>query len=248
MNLTVATLADRPDLADALWNMTDSWPKFMTQDPIAALYFDPDIREAFSQFVVAGLDEKGSVVAKGLSMPIYLPNGEPLPTDGWDGAIRRGVKTRLVGHTPNTVCALEIAVTPGMQGSGASSKMLAALRDNSSRLGFEELIVPVRPNGKTDIHEAMHRYAFRTRLDGLPVDPWLRVHVRAGGRIDSIAPRSMVIPGTLDEWRTWTRLPFDRSGPVEIPGALTPVLCDLQHGTAVYVEPNVWVRHRTNPA
>ncbi|MCD6639370.1 MAG: N-acetyltransferase, partial [Nocardioides sp.] len=87
--------------------------------------------------------------------------------------------------------------------------------------------------------------AFRTRDDGLPVDPWLRVHVRAGGRIDRVAPRSMVIPGTLEEWREWTGLPFDRTGPVEVPGALAPVLCDAEHGTAVYVEPNVWVRHRT---
>ena len=54
----------------------------------------------------------------------------------------------------------------------------------------------------------------------------------------------MVIAGTLDEWRRWTGLPFDRSGPIEVPGALAPVLCDVVHGTAVHVEANVWVRHR----
>jgi hypothetical protein len=30
----------------------------------------------------------------------------------------------------------------------------------------------------------------------------------------------MVITGTLEEWRTWTGLPFDRPGQVEVPGAL----------------------------
>ena len=70
------------------------------------------------------------------------------------------------------------------------------------------------------------------------------MHVRAGGTIESVAKRSMVIPGTLDEWREWTGLAFDASGPVEVPGALAPVLCDVERGTAVYVEPNVWVRHR----
>ena len=92
--------------------------------------------------------------------------------------------------------------------------------------------------------EPMASYAVRTREDGLPLDPWLRVHVRAGGRIDRVAARSMVIPGTVEEWREWTGLPFDATGPVVVPGALAPVMCDAEHGTAVYVEPNVWVRHR----
>ena len=79
----------------------------------------------------------------------------------------------------------------------------------------------------------------------LPVDPWIRVHVRAGGRIAKVAPRSMVVPGTLEEWREWTGLPFEATGPVVVPRALTPVHCDVEHGVATYVEPNVWVVHRT---
>lgn len=51
------------------------------------------------------------------------------------------------------------------------------------------------------------------REDGLPQDPWLRVHARAGGRIVGTCKRAMVIPGTLDEWRSWTGLPFDESDP-----------------------------------
>ena len=126
-----------------------------------------------------------------------------------------------------------------------SEFVLVCLRDNAGRLGFSELLAPVRPNGKADVQEPMTEYAARTRDDGLPVDPWLRVHVRAGGRIDRVAPRSMVIPGTVEEWRGWTGLPFDTTGPVVVPGALAPVMCDAEHGTATYVEPNVWVRHPT---
>ena len=119
------------------------------------------------------------------------------------------------------------------------------MRDNAARRGFAELVAPVRPNGKADVHEPMSTYALRVRDDGLPVDPWLRVHVRAGGRIAQVAPRSMVVPGTLEEWRAWTGLPFDETGPVLVPRALAPVHCDVEHGVAVYVEPNVWVVHRT---
>jgi hypothetical protein len=70
------------------------------------------------------------------------------------------------------------------------------------------------------------------------------VHIRAGGRIVGLAPRSTTIAGTLAEWRAWTGLPFDKSGPVRVPGALVPVYCDVIHDHAVYVEPNVWVHHR----
>jgi hypothetical protein len=28
-----------------------------------------------------------------------------------------------------------------------------------------------------------------------------------------------------------------------VPKALVPVRCDVEHGYAVYVEPNVWVQH-----
>jgi len=90
----------------------------------------------------------------------------------------------------------------------------------------------------------MAEYAFLARDDGLPVDPWLRVHVRAGGEIVAVAPCSMTITGTLDQWRAWTGLPFDETGPVVVPYALTPVLCDVAHDHAAYIEPNVWVRHR----
>ena len=89
----------------------------------------------------------------------------------------------------------------------------------------------------------MAEYAHRTRADGLPADPWLRTHLRAGGRIEKIAPTSMTVAGTIAEWRRWTGLDFPRSGAVVVPRALVPVHVALEHDHAVYVEPNVWVRH-----
>lgn len=242
MHLEHVTLAERPSLMETFWDMETSWPEFMKHDPIGNAYYAS--LEQFAEYVLVCLDESGEMVAKAHSVPFRL-DGEELPDAGWDAAIRSGLLTRLVDAEPDAVSAVEIAIRPDLQGAGLSGRIVAALRDNAARLGFSELLAPVRPNGKTDPHEPMASYAFRTRDDGLPVDPWLRVHVRAGGRIDRVAPRSMVIPGTLEEWREWTGLPFDRTGPLEVPGALAPVLCDAEHGTAVYVEPNVWVRHRT---
>ncbi len=242
MDLEIVTLADRPELMEVFWDLETSWPEFMLHDPIGNGYYA--CLEEFAEFVLVCLDDSGRMVAKAHSVPFRLDDDE-LPDAGWDFAIRSGLLTRLRAEEPNACSAVEIAIEPALQGAGLSGRIVAALRDNAGRLGYSELLAPVRPNGKTDVHEPMSAYAFRTRDDGLPVDPWLRVHVRAGGVIDRVAPRSMVIPGTVEEWREWTGLPFDTTGAVEVPGALAPVMCDAEHGTATYVEPNVWVRHAT---
>ena len=248
MALTTVVLADRPELVEQMWAMPNSWPEFMRHDPIGGLFYN-QVESRFADFVLVGLDG-GEVVACAYSIPFTLgetgelPDDE-LPDNGWDCVIRNGVLTSVTGGAPNAISAVEIAVRTDLQGTGLSTTMLRAMRDNAARRGFGRLLAPVRPNGKTDPHEPMTSYATRVRADGLPVDPWLRVHVRAGGRIAKVAPRSMVVPGTLDEWRAWTGLPFDAGGDVVVPGALAPVHCDLTHDVATYVEPNVWVVHQT---
>jgi hypothetical protein len=241
VELKISVLADRPDLLDVMWEMESPWPEFMTHDPIGNTYYA--LPEQFAECILVAQDQEGKVVAKAFSAPFYL-SGDELPDDGWDGVIRRALRTKLAGDTPNMISAIEISIRKDLQGAGLSGPILRALRDNAARLGFSELVAPVRPNGKADLDLPMERYAFQTREDGLPVDPWLRVHVRAGGRIDKVAPRSMVIPGTLEDWRGWTGLPFDKSGKVYVPKGLTPVTVDVEHNYAVYVEPNVWVRHK----
>lgn len=69
------------------------------------------------------------------------------------------------------------------------------------------------------------------------------MHVRAGGQVLGVCPVSMVVAGTLAEWRQWTGDPFDQTGPTHVAGALVPVHVDVAHDHAVYAEPNVWVRH-----
>lgn len=244
--LTISVLADRPDLVTAMWDMPNSWPEFMRHDPTGALYYG-NVVSQFADYVLIAQDPDGAVVASAFSIPFVL-GGAELPPDGWDAAIRSGAQARIDGTAPDALSAIEIVVRPDRQGEGLSGQMLAAMRENAARLGFAELLAPVRPNAKTDIAEPMAAYALRVREDGLPVDPWLRVHVRAGGVIDKVATRSMVISGTLREWRDWTGLPFDHSGPVLIPKALAPAWCDVEHDWAVYVEPNVWIRHCTERA
>ena len=151
---------------------------------------------------------------------------------------------RLEGRAPDIASAVEIAIGTKHQGSGLSRHMLTALRDAARDAGLTRLVAPVRPNGKHQYPRMpMSKYLTMMRADGLPADPWLRVHVRLGGKILRVAPASMVMVGSLAQWRAWTGLAFDQSGDVIVPGALVPVHCAVEHDHAVYVEPNVWVEH-----
>jgi len=246
MTVEIATLASRPDLASLLDGFDGAWPEFMRWDPMGALFYAV-VEEVYPEHALVAFDPASPdrAVACAFSVPVAWGD-DPLPPGGWDRMIQRATLGRTLATTPTMVSALEICVQPDLRGRGLSGVMLTAMRANAARLGFDTLVAPVRPSGKHAFPEVpMEEYAARRRPDGLPEDPWLRTHVRAGGVIESVAPRSMVVSGTLDEWRGWTGLPFDVTGPVEVPGALAPVYCDVTHGHAVYVEANVWVRHRT---
>ncbi|MFD7446444.1 N-acetyltransferase [Streptomyces sp. NPDC059909] len=245
--LTITTLAERPELRDPMWRMLDTWPEFILNDPVGWANMGRIVAE-LPEYVLVATDPEGAVVARGFSVPLALDadGRRELPGTGWDQALLWAFSDLRHGRTPDTVSAIEITVTTGMLGRGISAVMVAAMRDNARARGFKELVAPVRPSAKhLEPEVAMAEYAFRTRAaDGLPHDPWLRVHVRAGGVIEAVAQASMTVSGSLDQWRTWTGLPFDTDGPVIVPGALIPVHCFPDHGYAVYVEPNVWVRHR----
>jgi hypothetical protein len=191
-------------------------------------------------------DASGAVVAaaRALAFVLDAPGRGELPDGGLDRVTIWAFDDRFDGRTPDIASAVEILVGRMHQRTGMSGRMLAVLRDAAREAGLTRLVAPVRPTAKHEHpHMPMTEYITMLRPDGLPVDPWLRVHARAGGRILKVAPASMVMVGSLTQWRAWTGLPFDKTGDVIVPEALVPVHCDVEHDHGVYVEPNVWVEH-----
>ncbi|WP_331769664.1 N-acetyltransferase (plasmid) [Embleya sp. NBC_00888] len=244
---TITTLAERPALSDVLWEMPDGRPEFMRHDLVANAYTG-SIAEEFPEYVLVATDADGALAARGLCVPFRMdhPKRGVLPDRGWDEVVVWAFADRRHGAVPDLVSAIEIAVRPDLGGLGLSGRMLGAMRANARAHGFTEVVAPVRPSAEHhEPHASMPEYAFRVREeDGLPHDAWLRVHVRAGAVIEKVASASMTISATPAQWREWTGLPFDEAGDVVVPGALAAVRCDPERDNAVYVEPNVWVRHR----
>jgi GNAT superfamily N-acetyltransferase len=249
--LELVTLRARPDLLEQVFSgaIQGGWPEFMQHDPAAQLYFGKPHLEGYldTAFAVIDPDQPDVALGRAFAVPFAfdgVPDRAELPDSGWDGVIRWAHIDRALGRPADALSALDITLAPAHRGRGASRVVLDALRQRAGGLGFRHMFAPVRPTAKhLEPSTAIGEYVQRHDAEGLPLDPWLRVHIRAGGKIVKVAPTSMVIPGSLADWRRWTGMAFDASGPVMVPGALVPVHVSLEHDHAVYVEPNVWVRH-----
>jgi GNAT superfamily N-acetyltransferase len=251
--LAICTLAERPELRGQIFSaeFQAGWPEFARHDPAASLYYADSALGRYLDFVLAAVDrdQPDRAIARACSVPFAFRDGTAgrgeLPVGGWDEVIRWADADWRAKRRPTVVSALEIMVLPPYRGRGISRLMLEAMIANMWTRGFGDLYVPLRPSDKhLEPETPFADYVARTRGDGLPHDSWLRVHVRAGGRIVRSAPHSMVIAGTLAEWSDWTGMNFERSGDIVVPGALSPVHVSREQDHAVYIEPNLWVHHR----
>lgn len=247
MDLEIFTLWERPDLRPLIFGseLDTVWPEFMRHDPVAQLYFAPTMLDWFRDYAFVGV-AGGKVVARAFSVPFAfnIDGRTELPDGGWDEVIRWAHDDWMTDRYPTALSALEISLLPEARGGGNSTAFLDAMKRRARTRGLTQMVAPVRPIQK-HLHPSMpmREYVARVDADGLPADPWLRTHARAGAKIVKVAPHSMTIAGTIKDWSRWTGMSFDRSGEVVIPGGLVPLIVSLEHDTAVYVEPNVWVRY-----
>ena len=237
-------IADEP----ALWRPSQvmcaaSWPEFMHHDPVADRYWSR-LRDDWPAFQLVLVDETGEVAAASQAAPVrWDGTDEDLP-DGWDAQFERSVADFEAGRAPEALGAIQICVAGGRRGQGLSALMLEAMSRTAVEAGLNALIACVRPPEKARYPLlSIETFASWRREDGLPFDPWLRVHARAGARIAGCSPCSMTIAGSVDEWQAWTGLTFSISGPYVVEGALSTVEIDLPNDRGVYHDPNVWMVH-----
>jgi hypothetical protein len=245
--LTVTSSGERPDLAHLFGGDARIWAPFMLEDPIAHEGFDV-AHEAYPDFQLMLLDGTERLMARANAMPLAWSGLDDDLPDGWDDQILRSVADRRSGVVVNTLGAMVIVVLPDQRGAGHAGTMVGAFRAAAAAAGLSALIACVRPTEKERYPlMPIERYAAWKRADGLPFDPWIRLHVRLGGRIVRSSPRSMTVRGSIRDWESWTGLSFPESGPYVVAGGTSPVLIDLDRDEGVYHDQNVWVVHDLTP-
>lgn len=247
MALSLVTAAERPELAGEMARLGSSpWPAFLNHGAVVEELWR-FLYELAPDYQFALLDEQtGSLAAMGNCIPIrWDRNPQTLPDGGIDAVLEDGVACLREGATPTAASALMIVVTPALLGHGVSQSAIRGMADVVGRHGLADLVAPVRP---TEKHRypliAMERYIQWRRDDGLPFDPWIRVHERVGGEILGCASAAMRVIGSVAEWEQWTGMAMPESGSHVAPGALVPIEIDRGRDVGQYLEPACWVRHR----
>lgn len=226
--------ADRPDLRELRRAALNEFPEFMNHNAMGGRYWGR-LYDEYPEFQLALVDA-GELVAEvhALAVPV---EGDELPA-GWDEAFERGMEA----GGGNVLSLLAISVSSSRRGGGLATQLIAAAREAAAGAGLESVIAPVRPTLK-ERYPLISIEEFMTwrRDDGTHFDPWLRVHERAGGRIERAAPSSMRIEAPVADWEQWTQMRLPADGTYVVPGMLAPL--EVRAGHGVHVEPNVWVRH-----
>lgn len=240
--LGVFTAAERPDLWEhvrAERSFDGVWPEYNLHGNHAGRYFGA-IFPKYADLQALVVDERtGEVAGRARTIPFAWDGTlEDLPA-GIDAMGLRAVD----GHdVANTLSALAAEVLPDYQGNGLSKLIIEVMAAMATSAGLAPLLAPVRPNRK-HIYPLtpIERYVAWQRSDGLPFDPWLRAHVRLGGRAIRCEPRSMEITAPVGDWEAWAQIDFPEDGLYVFPEGLAPLT--VEDGLGAYWEPNVWVLH-----
>ncbi|MCB0374582.1 MAG: hypothetical protein KDD04_01535 [Sinomicrobium sp.] len=220
------------------------WPHFEFEGEVARSYWRK-IAICYPECQLLLIDPLDATIkAIGQSISIYW-NGTPeaLPS-GWDGAITLGFKQLNSKIAANTLVPLAITIRSDCQGKGYSKKLLEGMKAISKKMGLRYMIAPVRPMLKSLYPTiAMEKYIRWKNKSGEFFDPWIRTHSRMGARILKIAPKSLIISGTVTEWEQWTNMAFPESGDYVVPEALSTVYIDRTKNHGLYLQPNVWMQH-----
>ncbi|WP_437300081.1 hypothetical protein [Sorangium sp. So ce426] len=240
------TRTERPDLG-ALMDVV------VEQAWAATPFIYPnDVEDAYQELLretpafTFGLVERatGRLAAVGNAAPIAVRSDDLAapPDSGWRWQVLRAKAVRD-GDPPTHLGAFTASVSPLFRGQGVSALVVAGFKALARRSGLAGVLAPVRPPSKASCPRIdIEAFLDRAREDGLPADPWVRTHVRIGGRIAGTPRRALVVDLELDFWEVWLGRPILPSElSFEIPGGLAPVYVQGRRGR--YEEPAVWIVH-----
>jgi GNAT superfamily N-acetyltransferase len=240
--LEAFTAAERPDL----WSKARDeglfegvWPEYNLHGNHTGQYFGSLFPQHADVQILFTDRHSDRIAARGRTIPFRWDGSlETLPA----GIDALGLQAVAEPGTPTALSALAAEVGVDYQRSGLSSLVVAAMATVARDRGLAWLVAPVRPSRKDRYPlTPIERYAGWRRQDGLPFDPWLRVHARLGARILRSEPRSLEITAPIPDWEAWTQMAFPDDGEYVFPGGLAPLSVTGQVGT--YWEPNIWMQH-----
>jgi hypothetical protein len=239
-SIDIVTAEERPELWETSGTLfRDVWPEYNNHGNDTSVYFDSLFPEHSAFQILIVEKDTDQPIARGRSIPFQWDGTEEDLPHGIDAVGLRAVESR---DPPTALSALAAEVAADHQGEGLSGLLIKSMVAAAKAADLRSLVAPVRPSWKDRYPlTSIERYATWTRGDGLPFDPWLRVHVRLGGVTIRPEPKSLRIEAPVIEWERWTEMLFPDDGDYFFPAGLAPL--SVRAGIGLYWEPNIWVLH-----
>ncbi|MDN4524087.1 non-ribosomal peptide synthetase [Fictibacillus fluitans] len=242
--LKMFTYQQMPNLQESMNALhRQAWPEYFLGDRVMVENW-PKLYKRFPDYQFSIIREDGEIAAVGNTVPVQWDGSvEQLP-NGWDEGLLQGLHEAGEHNSPDTLLVLAGVVNEKYQGHGLASILIEAFKHMAHGQSLKRIIVPVRPTGKTQYPDLdFPEYCSLLREDGLPVDPWLRSHIRAGGKVLQLAEKSQVVEGTIEDWKQWGLTDCTKAGSYHIQDTLQPVWMDPDNDRGVYYDPSIWVQH-----
>jgi GNAT superfamily N-acetyltransferase len=110
----------------------------------------------------------------------------------------------------NTLTLMSMNVHPEFQGTGLARQLLGLIKEQAKKLGVKHLIGSFRPNefGKfkakeENWHVDFEGYCKMSRVDGWPIDGWLRSLMKNGMEPLVVDHKAMTVIVSLDEFEQY---------------------------------------------
>jgi len=249
--LQLQTVAGDPGLAGRMQELIDRvWPKFVTESHHPKGHDMPfdwfGIYKHWPHLQFALLDPaSGDMVGACNALTLAWDGvAEELPDEGWNWVMVQARLDLAAGRKPTMGSALSITLDPTRRGKNLSAVAIRAMKMLVQETGVSRFFAPVRPTTKARYPiTPMEEFCRWQNAEGLPLDPWMRVHARLGAHVVKACNRSQPLAGKVAEWEEWLDLSLPASGDYVGPGLLAPLHVSHEADEAVCWEPNVWMEH-----
>ena len=222
----------------------EGFPEFISGDKEVDKYI-ARVRESFREYDLTLTDEDDQLAATGWGVPIMWSGEVSELPSSFAEVLRQAIEVHDALGVANTFVIGGAIVHPALKGGGTAESLIRALCDTATAHHLATVVAAVRPTRK-HLYPLLEidAYAAWVRNDAMPWDPWLRLHVRIGGRVIGLAREAQTMTDTVSRWEEWTGLEIPVSGDYIIPKGMAPLRIDKAADLGTYVEPNIWVRHR----
>lgn len=147
-DLKIVLVSQIPDLALEIEKLhLGSWPQFFDGDAILQKYW-PDIYLEFPEYQFAIVNSNNEILGAGNMLPISWDGSKQDLPEGWSEGVQKAFLAKERKQKGNCLMVLAGVVSSSARGEGLSKKIIYAFKQLTAKLGYEKLIIPVRPTDK----------------------------------------------------------------------------------------------------